>query len=427
MGTFAATRRSLPIAQTVPISTTMRCKSILGLAFLLRLAVLCLYFSFYPRTWLYTRAPELASLARSIAEGRGLSSPFGGDTGPTAFLAPGYPALIALIFRLLGYYSFPSVLAILAMQTCFATLTVWAMMLTARSLFGIRVANCAGMLGAFGGLLLFVPAIFWETSLSTLFLIGMIALALRCAHRPTPKLWAIMGVSGGVAILVNPALALAMIGILAWTAYQTRSAPARLPVLGFLLLIAVFAPWPVRNLRVLHRFIPFRSNLGFELWMGNKAGGSGDFDDSLFPIANQQEHAAYAAKGEVVYMDGKEELAKVYVRAHPVEFVRTTARRVVWFWSGAGGRATAWLGVMHASATSLLGLWGLLVLARRRPAEALLFLIPLGLFPLPYYITHADLRFRLVLDPLLLVLTAYVALQPDSAPAVTATTLTGEA
>jgi hypothetical protein len=37
---------------------------------------------------------------------------------------------------------------------------------------------------------------------------------------------------------------------------------------------------------------------------------------------------------------------------------------------------------------------------------AVLFLLPLFLFPLPYYITHAEFRYRLVVDPLLTILAA---------------------
>ena len=38
---------------------------------------------------------------------------------------------------------------------------------------------------------------------------------------------------------------------------------------------------------------------------------------------------------------------------------------------------------------------------------AVLFLLPLMVFPLPYYITHAEFRYRLVIDPLLTILAAY--------------------
>jgi hypothetical protein len=52
-----------------------------------------------------------------------------------------------------------------------------------------------------------------------------------------------------------------------------------------------------------------------------------------------------------------------------------------------------------------MGIWRLW--QRRRFNVAVLFLLPLLLFPLPYYITHAEFRYRLVVDPLLTVLAAY--------------------
>jgi hypothetical protein len=266
-----------------PIDGPMRTRSILGLALALRLAVVMLFLSLHQPTWLYTRAPELASLASSVRNGEGFSSPFGGNTGPSAFLAPGYPALIALVFRLFGDRSAASVFVILGLQTGFAVLTVFATMLIARSLFGVRVANLAGLIGAVGLPLLWVPVIFWETSLPMLLLTGLVALALRCSRAPTAGLWAILGLSSGIALLINPSLALAILAILGWTAYRARSAPLRLPAPAFLIMLAIFAPWPVRNAFALHHFIPFRSNFGFELYMGNRAGGTGDFDDSLSP------------------------------------------------------------------------------------------------------------------------------------------------
>jgi hypothetical protein len=291
--------------RTQTIDGRVRIKSILGLALALRLGVIALFLSRHPPAWLFTRAPELASLAASLCHGRGLSSPFGGETGPSAFLAPGYPLLIALVFRAFGGYSAASAIAILALQTGFALLTVMAAMLIARSLFGARVATIAGLLGAVGLPLLWVPVIFWETSLTTLLLTGFVALALRCRRRPAVRLWIALGSLGGFSVLVNPALAPATLGILAWTAHQSRPAPIRWPLFSLLIVLAIFAPWPIRNAWALHHFIPLRSNFGFELYMGNRDGGNGDFDESLFPIENPREHADYVAKGEVAYMGAK--------------------------------------------------------------------------------------------------------------------------
>jgi hypothetical protein len=46
--------------------------------------------------------------------GQGLSSPFGGSTGPTALPAPGYPALIALFFRIFGSFAVTAAIAVMA-------------------------------------------------------------------------------------------------------------------------------------------------------------------------------------------------------------------------------------------------------------------------------------------------------------------------
>ena len=57
--------------------------------------------------------------------------------------------------------------------------------------------------------------------------------------------------------------------------------------------------------------------------------------------------------------------------------------------------------------TTLLGFIGLVALFGKSRPTVFLFLWPLLIFPLPYYITHPDFRFRLLLDPLLTILSAY--------------------
>ena len=52
-----------------------------------------------------------------------------------------------------------------------------------------------------------------------------------------------------------------------------------------------------------------------------------------------------------------------------------------------------------------MGIWRLVREGRLR--LAVLFVLPLMVFPLPYYITHAEFRYRLVIDPLLTILAAY--------------------
>jgi hypothetical protein len=42
-----------------------------------------------------------------------------------------------------------------------------------------------------------------------------------------------------------------------------------------------------------------------------------------------------------------------------------------------------------------------------QPACAVLLALPFLIFPLPYYLTHADFRFRLLLDPIAIMLGTY--------------------
>jgi 4-amino-4-deoxy-L-arabinose transferase-like glycosyltransferase len=378
-------------------------KFILTLALALRLAVVGVVLGSYPREWLFSKAPDLGNLASSLSSGQGLSSPFGGSTGPTAFLAPGYPGVVGLVFYLFGSYSFASAALIMALQTMFGVFTVAAIMRVAWHMFGAATAKLAGTFWAISPPLLWLPAVLWDTSLSALLLIGMVALALRCVERPGNGLWAAMGGYCGLAMLVNPSLTLALLGVLGWCAWQTQARPW----ICWLVLVAVFTPWPVRNARVLHAFIPLRSNFGYEVWQGNHRGASGMFDARIEPLQNKQEYSDYAREGEVVYMRNKSRLAQAYVRAHPGDFLRLSGTRVARFWTGAGSEANSGIVEAHAGLTSLLGLLGVAALWRQSRAKALLFLLPLVVFPLPYYITHPDFRFRLLLDPLLTILSAY--------------------
>jgi len=380
---------------------------ILPLALALRLAVVWIVLFRYPRNWLFSKSPDLVFLAKSMASGRGLSSPFGGSTGPTAFLAPGYPAILGLVFRLFDGDSFAAGAVMMGLQTLFAVLTVAVIMHISWRIFGAHIANLAGTFWAVSLPLIWLPAVLWETGLSTLLLTGMVALALRGVNKPAKGRWPVMGAYGGLAMLVNPSLMPALFAVVGWTVHQTRPLWRWGPCVCLLTWLVVFAPWPLRNAHVLHAFMPLRSNFGYEVWQGNHPGATGVFDRTIEPLENKQEYSDYAAMGEVGYMRNKATLAGAYIRAHPGEFIRLSAERMARFWTGAGFAVNSGVVELHAVITSLLGLAGLAALFKRRRAVAVLFLLPLLLFPLPYYITHAEFRFRLVLDPLLTILSAY--------------------
>jgi hypothetical protein len=381
--------------------------AILGTALAARIVTLWSFVANHPRTWLFSHPFEMGLVANSLTHGLGYSAPFGGSTGPSAIIAPGYPTLIAGIFLVFGNFTFASAIVIMGLQILVSVLTIWLMMYVARELFGTQTANLAGAFWAVSLPLLWIPAIFWETSISACSLVGIVALTLRCLRAPTKTAWVILGACCALAALINPALLPSVVAMMAWVAWETRRFSRAAPAMGMLALLLVYSVWPIRNALRFDTFIPLRSTIGMEMYMGNHPGATGRLDDSLSPIVNQAELANYLAQGEVAYTNGKSAQAWAYVRVKPGVFLKLSLRRIYRFWTGTGNADGPALYEIHALLTTILGGIGLALLSRRQRTVAVLVGLPLLLFPLPYYVTHAEFRYRLDLDPLLTILAAY--------------------
>ncbi len=385
--------------------------TVLGMALLARLIP---FFSLVARssaTWIFGRGLETGFVAHALLTGEGFASPFGGHTGPTALISPGYVLLVTAVFRLFGDGSTASAIVIMLVQIALGVLSVWFVMQLAERLASRGAALLAGGFFALWPPLLWVPTIFWDTSLTLCLMPGLVLLALRLAERAGNagsgrRLWVAFGALCGFAVLVNLALSLTVVAVFCWAAWNAGRR-RRDVVLAALVALMIYAPWPMRNARALHAFIPLRTTVGLELWMGNRVGATGYLDEAVFPFYNAQEMREYLRRGEVGYMQDKTATAKSAIRQHPGVFASLTARRVVRFWFGTGTRGGAALYALGAALTTLCGVAGFVGLARRRTwSVACLYALPLLLFPLPYYITHAEFRYRLALDPLLAVLAA---------------------
>jgi hypothetical protein len=155
-----------------------------------------------------------------------------------------------------------------------------------------------------------------------------------------------------------------------------------------------------------------RSTVGLELYMGNRPGATGHLDESLSPMLNRRELDSYLSKGEVAYTNDQAKQAWGYIRAQPGHFLNLSLRRAYRFWAGTGNLHESPFYEIHALLTTVFGFAGLALIYRRRMRWfAVMMTLPLLLFPLPYYITHAEFRYRLNIDPLMTVLAAYAVTQ----------------
>src|SRR5579863_2176821 len=142
-------------------------------ALLLRLAVIGLGHTYRitPRRDHFQFGWEMGRLARSIAQGRGFSSPTDLDSGPSAWAAPVYPYVLGGVFKVFGIYSATSAWIILTFNGIFAALTCWTIYLIAKRICGESAARVAAWTWAVFPYLLYWPVrVVWEASFTTFLL-----------------------------------------------------------------------------------------------------------------------------------------------------------------------------------------------------------------------------------------------------------------
>ncbi|MFI5111244.1 MAG: glycosyltransferase family 39 protein [Terriglobales bacterium] len=371
----------------------------------------------------YSYFNETTNIARSIAEGRGFSSPFGAAyTGPTSWIAPVYPYLCALFFELFGVFSTNAAVALLILQSLISALTCVPILGIAERTVGRRAGLVAALLWAgFPWFSKWAVCWVWEISLSTLLFTCLFWYALRLSEPASGKLWLGFGALWGIALLVNPALLPLLPASLVWCGFQIHRAGGKWVKPALLALAAcvlVISPWLVRNRVVFGEWAFLRSNFGFEFWLGNARYATPRGWIRQHPAGNSDELARYKAMGEPAYVRWKLQDALAWVRQSPREFVKRTARRAAYFWDGSGmayrpAMARYWLPWSFA-AFSFLTMPAMLVAHRRRLRAWPLFFASLLLYPLPYYLTYNQVRYRHVLEPLMLLLLCFAAAETFS-------------
>ncbi|MGE5204720.1 MAG: ArnT family glycosyltransferase, partial [Chlamydiota bacterium] len=215
---------------------------------------------------------EVGRIASAVASGKGFSSPFPGFSGPTAWLGPVYPLLVAGVFKIFGIYTPASALTVMAINSVFSALTCLAIYLIGKELFGATVGVLAAWLWAVMPYTINWSFWIWETSVSTFLLTLLFWLTLRLARQPRPRTWALYGLLWGVLALTN-ASCLSFLPVAAiWIWYrQRRDGQFRFlhAAASALLFVLMISPWIVRNYVVMGKFIFPRSDFGEELYMGN--------------------------------------------------------------------------------------------------------------------------------------------------------------
>src|ERR1700758_3517859 len=377
---------------------------------------------------------ESGNIAASLASGHGFSSPFRIETGPTAWMPPAYPWLLAGIFRVFGVRTYDSFLAAVGLNILCSAFTCVAIYFAGKRMSGIGVAVVAAWLWAFfPNTILNAFESMWDASVAALLAAIILWATLAIEKSERWRDWVGYGLLWGVTLLTNVTLISLLPLLLGWLAYRRRKAFfsargsdgllratfAKL-VVAFGIAVLCCMPWTVRNYLVFHRVVPMRSTLGLQLWIGNNENPQEAWKEELHPIFNSAERARYIRMGEIEYMREKQSEAIEFILAHPKRDLQQFASRFIATWSG--GTPTPaqdflqkpglWFrGVLLFNFLVAIGTAaGIAILWKQRSS----YLFPIAVFPVvfpwAYYLTLVVPRYRLPVDPAVMLLTGVALL-----------------
>jgi 4-amino-4-deoxy-L-arabinose transferase-like glycosyltransferase len=368
---------------------------------------------------------EPGNIAYSLATGAGFSSPFRVPTGPTAWQAPIYPLLLSFIFRLFGTYTFAAFLAAVSFNILCSVLACIPIYAAGTRIAGRTVGLLAAWLWAIFPNAFVIPTDWiWDTCLSALLAATILWATLAVADSRRLRDWGGYGLLWGIALMTNPTLLSALPLYLGWMAFRAWKSQSnstelkticRRTILSLVIIVLCCVPWTVRNYRVFHSFIPYRSVLGLQLWLGNNDAYKDRFPGQLHPLDNAAERERYVAMGEVAYMREKQDLAIHWILSHLRREAELFEQRFVATWAGT---SKPWKDFFSTDSifirfvflanvsAAILGTAGIVILFLKRNPFAFPAAVLPVIFPFAFYFSQALLRYRHPIDPIVMILCA---------------------
>jgi 4-amino-4-deoxy-L-arabinose transferase-like glycosyltransferase len=364
---------------------------------------------------------EAGRIARSITQGQGFSNPLFGNTGPTAWLGPIYPYLLASIFKLFGIYTKASAIAAMALNCLLSALTCIPVYFIARKHFGEPTATGAGWAWAFFPYSIFFAADFiWATTLTTLLMTLVFLIVLHLESSSSIWQWALFGALSGIGGLTDPVILSVAPVLGAWAWYRRYKSGNRSLAPGFAAIVAVtvvVSPWFIRNYETFDRVIPIRSCLGLEVYCGNNQDSWHWDPPGYHPSDNENEWREYQQLGEIAFVSRKLHQGLDFIGSHKLLYVKQTLRRVVYLWTGFWSFSPRYLreepadpyNMVFCTVLTGLTLFGLRRAWRFEHAVAMPYIIVFVFFPMIYYLTHPEDYYRRPIDPEFVILAVYAA------------------
>ncbi|MEZ5540442.1 MAG: glycosyltransferase family 39 protein [Pseudomonadota bacterium] len=319
--------------------------------------------------------------------------------------APLYPLLLAGIYAVIGD-------GITATRGVQALLGAGLAVLIAS--LGKRGGNAA--VGAVAGILwslypmgVFIAGLIYPTTLLTLLLLaGVLSLINRPEARGYGARCALAGLLFGLGALAKPIVLGAIVCVAGWLLWRRGPGRFRLAAVFLLAALAALTPWTVRNAQVYHRLVPIEARTLTEVTPWADAGAAVEQSSPgralwlkvadmarRFPVEFISFFELYPRRVNLL-----EQYNRDWAHEHRPNFVRYTSF---------GSKLVNAVSIVSVSTLYVFALVGMRVLwqARERRRELALLVIMVLSFALGYAAFWGKIRYRIPVDPYIIILSAW--------------------
>jgi hypothetical protein len=331
---------------------------------------------------------ECVRVARALVEHHAFASAYAGAPGPTAWLAPVFPSLIAIAFFLLGINA-KAALVVIGANVAFSAYTAVLIYKIGTEYFDRTTGILGGWAWAISPAAVLMPGYIWDSCLSALVLSCAILYTLRLS--PSVASWAKSGAIWGFTGLTNPSLLAGFPLIFAYRLWRGRASSLKRGICLLAVFAAIIFPWIIRDRIVMGQWMPIRSNGWAEIAFGNVG-------FQYHPTGPTQE---YQRLGEMEFVSLMKDRLFTYVRQNPKEFLAASAGRFEQFWTVP--KRFRWFTVL----LSVLAWAGIFLGLRNHRDETVPIAAAMIFYPAVFYISYVFARYRYPIDPLIYLMAAY--------------------